>query len=91
MNYFTNTTKRILPMGRSILIPILIFIGLGFTNAAHEKTTKESQGDKYYFVYAFDKAIESYTDAKQLTTEGTRRLAKSYHNLGLNEKSAYCG
>lgn len=48
------------------------------------KSHKEKIGDKHYAVYAFDKAITNYLDARSLSAEGQRRLAKSYRNLNMN-------
>lgn len=45
------------------------------------KSTKELKGDKYYFVYSFDKAIDAYANEKELTAEGQRKLAKSYSTM----------
>lgn len=66
---------------KHLLILILAIAGLGNNAFAKGKSNKEVRGDKYYFVYSFDKAIDSYTEAKQLTTEGQRRLADSYCNM----------
>lgn len=56
-------------------------MGLTMSINAQEKSKKEKKGDKYYFVYAFDKAIDSYTHTKNLTVDGQRKLADSYHNM----------
>ena len=72
---------------KNLLIPIITFIGISINVFAEAKSNKELEGDKYYFVYSFDKAIDSYNHAKQLSIEGQRRLAKSYHNMDLNIQS----
>lgn len=54
---------------------------------AEEKSNKELKGDKYAFRYSFDKAIETYENTKQLTSEGQRNLAESYSNLNQNIES----
>lgn len=72
---------------KKLLILILLFAGYGNSAIAAGKSHKEINGDKYYFVYSFEKAIDSYTQARNLSTEGQRRLAESYHNIGLNTKS----
>lgn len=72
---------------KNIFIPLIIFTCISISAIAQEKTRKEKQGDKYSFNYSFDKAIDSYTHAKPLSTEGQRRLAESYHNLGQNTES----
>jgi outer membrane protein OmpA-like peptidoglycan-associated protein len=69
---------------KKLYIPIVLFIAFGFNTMAQEKSRNEKQGDKYAFRYAYDKAIESYTDAKKLTTEGQRRLAESYKHMDQN-------
>lgn len=72
---------------KKLLIPIMILIGISINAFAGDKSTKEKRGDKYYFVYSFDKAIDSYTRAKKLSMEGERRLAKSYRNLNQKVQS----
>ena len=72
---------------KKLLIPIMILIGISVNAFAGDKSTKEKRGDKYYFVYSFDKAIDSYTRAKKLSLEGERRLAKSYRNLNQKAQS----
>lgn len=62
---------------------MLIFSVIFSTTDAQteSKSRKEKQGDKYAFVYSFDKAITSYSKSKKLTRDGQRQLAKSYYNL----------
>lgn len=67
-----------------LLLALLFLFGTSFTAAAEEKSRKEIRGDKHYFVYSFEKAIDSYKHAKHLTVEGQRRLAKSYACLEQN-------
>lgn len=68
-------------MRTKITIALMLFIGLGSGAEAADKPRREIQGDKYFFVYSFGKAIESYAGTKNLTVEGQRRLAESYKNL----------
>ena len=70
---------------KKIFIPIILLVSMN--GIAQKKSSDELKGDKYAFVYSFDKAIESYTHAKQLTVEGQRKLAESYHNMDQNAKS----
>ena len=72
---------------KKILIPIIVFVGISINTRAQEKSHKELKGDKYYTIYAFDKAIDFYTHTKNLSVTGQRRLAESYHNLGQNVES----
>jgi len=65
---------------KKLFIPTIIFIGLTVNGFAQEKSKKEKQGDKYYFVYSFNKAIDCYTHAKHLSVDGQRKLAKSYQD-----------
>ncbi len=62
-------------------------MGLTINLFAEDKSSKETRGDKYFFVYSFEKAIDSYTDSKELTVEGQRRLAESYQNLNMNAEA----
>jgi outer membrane protein OmpA-like peptidoglycan-associated protein len=72
---------------KKLLIPVILFIGISLNAVAQEKSKKETQGDKYAFRYSYDKAIKSYTGAKQLTPEGQRKLAESYHKMNRNVES----
>lgn len=72
---------------KKLIIPMIVFIGIGTNTFGQEKSNRELKGDKYAFSYSFDKAINSYTHAKQLTPAGQRSLAKSYHNMELNTQS----
>ncbi|HEX8515521.1 MAG TPA: OmpA family protein [Bacteroidia bacterium] len=72
---------------KKLYIPLIILTGLGLNAFAQEKSAKELKGDKYAFRYAYEDAIGSYTSAKQLTPEGQRRLAESYHNINRNKES----
>lgn len=70
---------------KNIIIPIVVFIAMSISSfAQEEKSRRELRGDKYVFRYAYDKAIDAYTHTKNLTVEGQRRLAESYHNLNQN-------
>jgi outer membrane protein OmpA-like peptidoglycan-associated protein/tetratricopeptide (TPR) repeat protein len=63
---------------------IILFIALltiSFGSYAIDKSNKELKGDKYFFLYSFDKAADAYTQAEELTNEGKHRLAESYKNL----------
>jgi outer membrane protein OmpA-like peptidoglycan-associated protein len=72
---------------KTLLTSIILLIGFSLSAAPKTKTKKEMQGDKYYFVYSFDKAINSYTHSKTLSVEGQRRLAISYHSMDQNIQS----
>jgi outer membrane protein OmpA-like peptidoglycan-associated protein len=72
---------------KKLFIPLILFIGISINATAQEKSTKELKGDKYAFRYSFEKAIDSYSRAKQLTPEGQRKLAESYYNLNQNIES----
>src|ERR1019366_1341061 len=69
---------------KKVLLSVIILMGIGMNAFAQKKSCKEKRGDKYYFVYSFVKAIDSYTHAKNLSLEGQRKLAKSYSDLNDN-------
>src|SRR4051794_33194589 len=69
---------------KKILIPIILFVGISTNLFAALKSHKELKGDRLYTIYAFDKAIASYTHARNLSVEGQRRLAASYHHNDQN-------
>jgi len=63
------------------------FVNSTAENNAIEKSNKEKRGDKFFFRYAFDKAISKYVRVKNLTTDGHRKMAESYRNMGKNAKA----
>jgi len=65
---------------RKIIIVWVILI-IASRSFAQVKSNKEIEGDKYAFVYSFDKAAEAYTKAKDLTIDGQRELAMCYSCL----------
>ena len=40
---------------KKLYIPIIAFMGFAMNMNAQEKSKKEIKGDKYYFVYAFER------------------------------------
>jgi len=70
-----------------IQFTLILILGIGASAFAPEKSRKEKRGDKYYTIYAFDKAIDFYSRSQNLSTEGLRKLAKSYKNLDQNIKA----
>ena len=54
---------------KNIFILIIAFIGFGINATAEEKSSRELKGDKHYFVYSFDKAIDWYNSSKKLSVE----------------------
>ncbi len=72
---------------KKLFIPAILCIGFSISSTAQEKSRKEIQGDKYSFKYAYDDAIVSYEQEKNLTTEGQRHLAEAYHNMNQDVES----
>jgi outer membrane protein OmpA-like peptidoglycan-associated protein len=72
---------------KKLVISIIAFIAISISVMAQEKSRKELRGDKYYTIYAFDKAIDFYVHTKQLSKEGRRHLAESYHKINMNIES----
>jgi len=52
-----------------------------FSLLAFSQSEKEKEADKYYREYSFDKAIDKYNDVNNLSIEGLRKLAESYHSI----------
>lgn len=69
---------------KKLLIPLIVLLGFSLSISAQEKSRKEKKGDRYVFNYSYTKAIKAYESTKQLTTEGQRNLAASYHNMNQN-------
>jgi outer membrane protein OmpA-like peptidoglycan-associated protein len=76
--------KRIKIM-KQLFTSLILFASI--SGIAQQKSTKEVRGDKYAFVYSFDKAIDSYTRSRKLTMDGQRHLASSYHNINQDTKA----
>lgn len=68
----------------NLLIFMLAFTAIGFSTTAQKKSIKEIKGGKYSFNYSYDKAIKAYSQSKDLTVEGQRALAESYHKMDSN-------
>lgn len=73
-------------MKNRYFIAILLF-GFALTAFSQNKSSREVKGDKQFFLYAFDKAIDHYEMTKKLTANGQRNLAESYSMMGLNAES----
>ena len=76
---------------KKIIFPLIIIIAFSINVAAQLKSQAELAGNQYVFNYSFNKAIDSYTHTKVLTTDGQRLLAMSYHkiNLDVQAEEAY--
>ena len=72
---------------KKIFIPLIVLVVTCFNVTAQKKSNKEIKGDKSSFNYSFDKAIKSYSHDKNLSVEGQRQLAESYHKTDQNVKS----
>ena len=68
---------------KKILFTFTILFAFAINSDA-QKSAKETKGDQFYDQYSFDKAIESYETAKDLSVEGLRKLAESYRHLDKN-------
>ena len=69
---------------KNLFILLIAILGFGINIFAEDKSNREIKGDKHFFVYSFDKAIDYYSNTKNLTVEGHRRLAESHRNLEQN-------
>jgi len=72
---------------RKLIISIMALIGIFTSVNAQEISNREAKGNKHYFVYSFDKAINSYSHTKHLSIDGQRKLALSYSKTGKNIES----
>jgi len=66
---------------KKIVLPILALLIICFNVTAQQKSNKELKGDKFAFRYSYEKAIDAYTHTKDLSVDGQRKLAESYHKL----------
>lgn len=67
---------------KNILIAGALLLGISSTNFAQTLSEKEKKGNDYYFVYDYDKAVEAYSQSKNLSTKGRRKLAECYAKVG---------
>ena len=72
---------------KKLLIPIILFFGISIHVNAQDKSRKERLADKYTFNYSYDKAINFYSHSKNLSIEGKRNLAMSYHKMDENSQA----
>ena len=72
---------------KSILISLLVLIGFSLSAIAQEKSGREKRGDKFFFTYTYDEAIDRYSRTKDLTVSGQRNLAESYRIMEQNTES----
>jgi outer membrane protein OmpA-like peptidoglycan-associated protein/tetratricopeptide (TPR) repeat protein len=70
------------------IILLIALLTSSFGLYASDKSNKEIKGDKYFFLYSFAKAADTYTQVENLTNEGKHRLAESYKNLSQFEDAA---
>ena len=70
---------------KTIFIPLIACILISINLTAQDKSRKELKGDRYTFNYDYDKAIKNYNKTKNLTVDGQRALAESYHKLDQNK------
>jgi len=68
-------------------IALSILIGISANVGAQEKSGREKRADKQVFTFNYSKAIEKYKRTKNLTIEGQRNLAISYHKVGRDIES----
>jgi outer membrane protein OmpA-like peptidoglycan-associated protein len=67
---------------KNILIAGALLLGISSTNFAQTLSEKEKKGNDYYFVYDYEKAVEAYSQSKNLSTKGRRKLAECYAKVG---------
>ncbi len=72
---------------KTLLIPFIACILISFNLMAQDKSARERKGDNYSFNYNYNKAIRTYTRTKNLSIDGQRALADSYHKMNLNKQS----
>lgn len=71
------------------IVVILLFSSL--VNLSAQKSPVELKADKLYKEFSYYAAIDKYVEAGSLTTDGFRKLAESYRNVGdfANSVDAY--
>src|SRR3989338_11674864 len=72
---------------KRLLLSLLVLIGISGSAFAQEKSSREIRGDKFFFTYTYDQAIDRYSRTKELTISGQRNLTQSYRIMGQNEEA----
>ncbi len=72
---------------KTLFIPLIACILISLNLTAQEKSRKELKGERYSFNYSYDKAIKTYTNTENLSVDGQRALAVSYHKVDQNRLS----
>lgn len=65
---------------------LLVLMIISLSAFAQEKSSREIRGDKFFFIYNYDRAIDLYSRAKNLTVAGQRKLAECYKIMGQDNK-----
>lgn len=65
----------------------MLLLGMSNVAMAQDTTQREKRANKDMFSYSYDKVINSLEDRDDLTIDGQRSLAVSYHKMNQNLKS----
>jgi hypothetical protein len=69
---------------KTLLLLLIVCIAFSLNLIAQEKSGKEIKGERYSFNYSYDRAIKSFATSKNLSVDGQRALAESYHKTDQN-------
>lgn len=72
---------------KKIILSLLVLIGISLGAFTQDKSPREIKGDQFFYVYAYDQAINKYARTNKLTIQGQRNLAISYRLMKQNDKS----
>lgn len=67
---------------KNILIIGSFLLGISTISYSQTLSEKEKKGNDFYFVYDYDNAVQAYSQSKNLSTKGRRKLAESYAKVG---------
>jgi len=72
---------------KNLILPIMLLFGMSNLASAQDTTAREKRANKDMFSYSYDKVINSLEGRDDLTVDGQRSLAVSYHKMNQNLKS----
>lgn len=72
---------------KNFIILIIACVVISFNLSAQQKSYREKRADKFALTYSYDRVIKTLSGKTNLSVDGQRILAESYHKMDQNEKS----
>jgi hypothetical protein len=72
---------------KNLIILIIACTVFSFNLSAQQKSYRETRADKFAYNYSYDRVIKTLSGRTNLSVEGQRNLAVSYHKMDQNTES----